>query len=272
MRQRAVIALAIVLRPKLLFLDEPTTLWMSSCSARSCSPRRPAPPARLRGRVHHHDLSLLVEIADRIAIMYAGALVEEAPGRKLHEKPCHPYTTALMSCFPRSAGHANGSRHTRPATRPAKPAQRVLIRTRCPEVIAGTCEAVDPPTVRLDGDHRWSATSTARRRPSMVSTSVCRRKRARTPAPSSRCAGLPRTTPSVGSDARRWCVRSARWTCPWRRGGDRLVGESGSGKTTFARMVVFLERPTAGEILVGGGPCRGAPAPIGCASTDARSR
>jgi len=111
MRQRAVIALAIVLRPKLLFLDEPTTA-LDVVVQRSILQSLDDLRHQLGFGVVFitHDLSLLVEIADRIAVMYAGALVEEAPGRELHEKPCHPYTTALMSCFPHSAGHANGSR------------------------------------------------------------------------------------------------------------------------------------------------------------------
>ena len=156
MRQRAVIALAIVLRPKLLFLDEPTTA-LDVVVQRSILQSLDDLRHQLGFGVVFitHDLSLLVEIADRIAIMYAGALVEEAPGRELHEKPCHPYTTALMSCFP----PLGGPRQRLQGIPGQPPDLRNLPKgcsfaPRCPEVIAGTCEAVDPPTVRLDGDHR----------------------------------------------------------------------------------------------------------------------
>ena len=101
MRQRAVIALALVMRPKLLVLDEPTTaldVVVERAILQSLD--------ELRHELGFgvifitHDLSLLVEIADRIAIMYAGRLVEEAPARELYESPKHPYTVALMGAFP----------------------------------------------------------------------------------------------------------------------------------------------------------------------------
>ncbi|MGC1239725.1 MAG: ABC transporter ATP-binding protein, partial [Acidimicrobiales bacterium] len=93
MRQRAVIALALVMRPKLLVLDEPTTaldVVVERAILQSLDELR----RELGFGVIFitHDLSLLVEIADRIAIMYAGRLVEEAPARELYESPKHPYT------------------------------------------------------------------------------------------------------------------------------------------------------------------------------------
>ena len=96
----------------------------------------------------------------------------------------------------------------------------------------------------------WPA-SVARRRPSMVSTLGLRGgDDGEGPGgPVLEVRGLTKTTPSVGSGARRSCARSAMSTCPWSRGEVLgLVGESGSGKTTFARTVAFLEAPTSGEI------------------------
>ena len=52
-----------------------------------------------------HDLSLLLEIANRIAIMYAGEIVEEAPAEEIHRAPRHPYTIGLMQSFPPLHGH-----------------------------------------------------------------------------------------------------------------------------------------------------------------------
>ena len=101
MRQRAVIALSVVLKPQLLFLDEPTTA-LDVVVQRSI--------IQLLNELRQefgfgivfitHDLSLLVEIADRIAIMYAGAIIEEAPAKELYEHPDHPYTIGLMNAFP----------------------------------------------------------------------------------------------------------------------------------------------------------------------------
>ena len=156
MRQRAVIALAIVLRPKLLFLDEPTTA-LDVVVQRSILQSLDELRHQLGFGIVFitHDISLLVEIADRIAIMYAGAVVEEAPARALYEEPLHPYTTALMSCFP----PLGGPRQRLEGIPGQPPDLRNLPKgcsfaTRCPKVIAGTCDVVEPPTVRRGGARR----------------------------------------------------------------------------------------------------------------------
>ena len=156
MRQRAVIALAIVLRPKLLFLDEPTTA-LDVVVQRSILQSLDELRHELGFGIVFitHDLSLLVEVADRIAIMYAGAVVEEASARALYDKPCHPYTTALMSCFPPLGGphqRLEGIPGQPPDLR--NPPTGCSFAPRCPEMIAGTCETVEPPTVRRGADHR----------------------------------------------------------------------------------------------------------------------
>ncbi|MGD0715606.1 MAG: ABC transporter ATP-binding protein [Gaiellaceae bacterium] len=153
MRQRAVIALALVLRPKLLFLDEPTTA-LDVVVQRSILQSLNDLRHELGFGVVFitHDLSLLVEIADRIAIMYAGAVVEEAAARDLYKKPCHPYTRSLMSAFP----PIGGARQRLESISGQPPDMRHLpagcsFAPRCPEVIAGTCERLDPPSIRVDG-------------------------------------------------------------------------------------------------------------------------
>lgn len=156
MRQRAVIALAIVLRPKLLFLDEPTTA-LDVVVQRSILQSLD----ELRRQLHFgvvfitHDLSLLVEIADRIAIMYAGALLEEAPARELYERPGHPYAKALMSAFP----PLGGARQRLEGIPGQPPDLRNLpegcpFAPRCPNVIADVCTTVKPPVFDLGPEHR----------------------------------------------------------------------------------------------------------------------
>jgi peptide/nickel transport system ATP-binding protein len=105
MRQRAVIAIALVLNPPLMIMDEPTTALDVVVQKEIM-----AQIADLKERLGFsilfitHDLSLLVEISDRIAIMYAGQIVEMANARELFEQPLHPYTQGLMSSFPSLTG------------------------------------------------------------------------------------------------------------------------------------------------------------------------
>jgi len=105
MRQRVVIAMALALEPELVIMDEPTTA-LDVVVQREILQQVRTLQRELGFAVLFitHDLSLLVEIADRIAIMYAGEIVEEAPAQELHARPLHPYTTGLMNSFPPLTG------------------------------------------------------------------------------------------------------------------------------------------------------------------------
>jgi peptide/nickel transport system ATP-binding protein len=105
MRQRVVIAMALALNPELLVLDEPTTaldvVVQREILQEIEALQRDFGFAAL---FITHDLSLLVEFADRIAIMYAGEIVESAPSEQLFRNPRHPYTVGLMASFPPLTG------------------------------------------------------------------------------------------------------------------------------------------------------------------------
>jgi peptide/nickel transport system ATP-binding protein len=105
MRQRVVIALAIAANPRLVIADEPTTALDVSIQAQIIALLR-----RL-GRDHGtaiilvtHDMGVIAETAHRVAVMYAGRIVEIGPVRTIVESPSHPYTAGLMASIPRTTG------------------------------------------------------------------------------------------------------------------------------------------------------------------------
>lgn len=105
MRQRVVIAMATALRPPLLIMDEPTTaldvVVQQEIMAQIKDLQRELGFAIL---FITHDMSLMVELSDRMAVMYAGRFVETAPALTIFEQPRHPYTSALMNAFPPMSG------------------------------------------------------------------------------------------------------------------------------------------------------------------------
>jgi peptide/nickel transport system ATP-binding protein len=105
MRQRVVIAMALALEPELIVMDEPTTA-LDVVVQREILQELETLKQRLGFAVLFitHDLSLLVEFSDRIAIMYAGEIVESAPSDALFRRSLHPYTAGLMRSFPPLTG------------------------------------------------------------------------------------------------------------------------------------------------------------------------
>jgi len=105
MRQRAVIAIALALNPPLMIMDEPTTA-LDVVVQQEILQQIEELKERFGFSILFitHDLSLLVEFSDRIAIMYAGQIVEMAPARELFDAPLHPYTQGLMGSFPALSG------------------------------------------------------------------------------------------------------------------------------------------------------------------------
>jgi peptide/nickel transport system ATP-binding protein len=105
MRQRVVIALALAANPKLIIADEPTTALDVSIQAQIIALLK-----RL-GRDHGtaimlvtHDMGVIAETVDRVAVMYAGRIVEIGPVRTIIDHPSHPYTVGLMASIPRTQG------------------------------------------------------------------------------------------------------------------------------------------------------------------------
>jgi peptide/nickel transport system ATP-binding protein len=101
MRQRVMIAMALALEPAVVIMDEPTTA-LDVVTQREILQELTQLQQELSFAVLFitHDLSLLVEIADSIAVMYAGRLIERAPAQALYRAPRHPYTLGLLGSFP----------------------------------------------------------------------------------------------------------------------------------------------------------------------------
>jgi oligopeptide transport system ATP-binding protein len=102
MRQRVMIAMALALDPELLIADEPTTALDVTVQAQIMGLLAELQRERNMGlMLITHDMGVVADVADRISIMYAGRIVEEAPVYDIYGRPAHPYTKALLESIPR---------------------------------------------------------------------------------------------------------------------------------------------------------------------------
>jgi peptide/nickel transport system ATP-binding protein len=101
-----------------------------------------------------HDLGVISEVADRVIVMYAGKLVEEAPASELFHSPRHPYTVGLLESIPR-IGQGEGRLKTIPGTVPSLLAlpPGCRFQNRCSRATA-QCRTVEPPLLTVDGNRR----------------------------------------------------------------------------------------------------------------------
>ncbi len=157
LRQRSMIAMALSCRPRLLFADEPTTALDVTIQAQILE---------LIERLQHelgmsvviitHDLGVVAETADRVAVMYLGRIVEQAPTKALYSSPKHPYTIGLLESVPR-IGKGNVERLTSipgsvpdPFTTPAG----CPFHPRCGQCVPGVCDTGEPPALgEVDTGH-----------------------------------------------------------------------------------------------------------------------
>jgi peptide/nickel transport system ATP-binding protein len=159
MRQRVMIAMAIACEPDLLFADEPTTALDVTIQAQIL-----ALLAELKVRTGmglvlvSHDLGVIAEVADRVQIMYAGRVVEEAPTRELFAGAAHPYTRGLLASLPRFAearGAEGGHLFAIPGAVPAltELPSGCKFRPRCPDAF-DACDGPEPALVSIGTGHR----------------------------------------------------------------------------------------------------------------------
>ena len=151
MKQRVMIAMALACDPALLIADEPTTALDVTIQAQILELLRTLrQDAGMAILLITHDLGVVAQFADRVAVMYAGEIVEEASVRQLFREPLHPYTRALLRALPRPGrrGRLDAIEGTVPSPRELPPG--CAFSARCGEALA-RCAGEPPPVVAVGG-------------------------------------------------------------------------------------------------------------------------
>jgi len=155
MRQRAMIAMALACVPTILIADEPTTALDVTIQAQIVELVQ-----RLRAELSMaviwitHDLGVVAEMAERVLVMYAGHIVEEALVDDLYEDPRHPYTLALLAALPR----VDRRRDKRLRSIPGAPPNLLVEPKGCPfaarcELVLDHCREAMPPLIQVEPNH-----------------------------------------------------------------------------------------------------------------------
>jgi peptide/nickel transport system ATP-binding protein len=155
MRQRVMIAMALANRPKLLIADEPTTALDVTIQAQVLSLVRNLQAETGTAMVLiTHDLGVVAEVADHVAVMYAGRIVEYGSVNEIFDDPQHPYTIGLMGAIP-SVGKRSGALATIDGSVPSPEQMPSGCRfaPRCP-FAEQRCIDAAPPDKTVDGSHR----------------------------------------------------------------------------------------------------------------------
>ena len=260
MRQRAMIAAALACNPRLLIADEPTTALDVTIQAQILTLLRELQAETgMAILLITHDLGVAAEIADRVVVMYAGRIAEDAPVERLFSRPAHPYTRGLLRSVV-GGRLARGARlHSIQGSIPSLAQLPIGCRfhPRCPSASI-LCATAEPPLEQREGARIacWHATDAP------LPTAIT----AQAPALPAQQAN-PQVPLVQLRNVRKHYPIGIAW--PWgaRRAvravdgvdldilqGETLgpVGESGCGKSTLARLLLSLERPTSGQISFDG--------------------
>lgn len=254
-RQRVMIAIALACEPKVLIADEPTTALDVTIQAQILDLLDELKRTLGMGMILiTHDMGVVANRADRIAVMYGGRIVETTATARLFEDVRHPYTKALLASIPRLDCPPTQPLNTIPGLPPslADPPMGCPFAPRCPAVTA-LCEQQNPP---LDGPegHQYACWHPV---DGPASNLLPIASVSRVPAPSARpllvASSLTRQFPVKSRGLFRRATRtvSAVSDVSLTVGAGEtfgLAGESGCGKSTLARMLVGLEQPDDGHV------------------------
>jgi peptide/nickel transport system ATP-binding protein len=245
-QQRVALAMSFACRPSVIVLDEPTTgLDVSTQAHVLQTVRSLASLHQVAALYITHDLAVVADLADDVAVMYAGRVVEHGPTRQIFAHPVHPYTRHLVAAAPDIGGaqaiRGLGGRAPAPGKRPTGCA----FALRC-ELVEEACRSAFPPVVTVGENHRVRCIRAG--------------ESVHTTEPSVKTASSRRDGPPVlrlrNVDAgyqSRTVVH--RVTFDLHQGECvALVGESGSGKTTLSRAIGGLHREWTGTISLDDSP------------------
>ncbi len=269
MQQRVLIAMALAGEPDLLVLDEPTTNLDVTTEVTILDLVRDLVRDRDTAVLYvSHSLGVVAELCDRVAVLYAGELVEDAPTRELFERPRHPYTQGLFDSVPRL-----GTNRRRVALRPIPgriPSPSSLppgcvFAPRCPIAI-DECRSGQPP-LEPAGEGavrciRWRDIEAGRvdphqsAPPSRIAASAGEVDAVLDVANLRKHFPLRRSLAELLARRPQRAVRAVEDISVTVRRGHTLglVGESGSGKSTTARAIVGLDPASEGTIELAGEP------------------
>jgi peptide/nickel transport system ATP-binding protein len=259
MRQRAMIAMALSCNPRLLIADEPTTALDVTVQAQILELLRSLRDETGMAVVFvTHDLGVVADLCDRVAVMYAGQVVEEASIEALFRRPRHPYTEALMASMPQVA--TPGKRLTiipGQVPRPGEVTDGCRFRARCQYATARCAEdPVDLEPLQDGGAVRCVHAATLVLHPPAAAVEGDVETTRPAGPPLLEVRGLRKEFPVTAGVLRRvrGHVRAVDGVDFTVAAGETLglVGESGSGKSTVARLVTRLIDPTAGTLTLDG--------------------
>ncbi len=248
-QQRVALAIAFACRPSVVVLDEPTTgLDVTTQAHVLGTVRRMTQIEGAAALYVSHDLSVVANFADRVAVMYAGRLVEQGPTRQLFESAAHPYTRLLLAAVPRLDVARELTAIPGYAPSPGARPPGCPFAARC-QLRIDACEAELPPQIELGPGHqvRCIRSEQARRsvaaetRPARIVQIAVQSPAAIQVSNLDAQYGGTQVVHDVNlAVEHRECVA--------------LVGESGSGKTTVARSISGLHAHWRGQVLLNGEP------------------
>jgi peptide/nickel transport system ATP-binding protein len=258
MQQRVMIAIALSCEPTLLIADEPTTALDVTTQAQILDLlRKLRADLRMSVLLITHNLGVVAGLTDRIAIMYAGRIVEAGPTAQVLQSPRHPYTIGLLRSIARLDRNRNAKLVAIEGAPPRldRPLEGCPFTPRCAYAVE-RCAVDDPPLAEVE-DKQATACWVNPRMDIRAATEATRAngRKSKDEKPFLEVDNLRVWFPISGLLGRRtgW-IRAVDGVSLEIKKGETLglVGESGCGKTTVARTIVRIEDPVSGTVRLDG--------------------